>query len=128
MSRSNRNLLLYLGRRIRDARKKAGLTQLSLADKLGTTQQMISRFESGKQGIRVDELIEIAAKCNVPLNYLLEESDAAAQALLLFNQLDPTYQQGSVEIMKQLLKLQQISQIGSSYITQQISQKETTNP
>ena len=38
---------LEIGLQVRNLRKKAGLTQIELAKKLGISQQVISRLESG---------------------------------------------------------------------------------
>jgi transcriptional regulator with XRE-family HTH domain len=42
------------------ARKKAGLTQLEVAERLGKPQSYVSKVESGERRIDVVELIEIA--------------------------------------------------------------------
>lgn len=39
---------LEIGIQVRDLRKKAGLTQIELAKKLGVSQQVLSRLESGE--------------------------------------------------------------------------------
>lgn len=49
-----------LGQQIRDARKKAGLTQEGLGDAVGKTRQMIGRYESGTDSPSVDVLGKIA--------------------------------------------------------------------
>lgn len=44
---SDRTLRSIWGKRLRDARKAAGLSQLQLADDIGTIQEQISRWECG---------------------------------------------------------------------------------
>ena len=39
------------GKELKDLRKKAGLTQTELAEKIGTHKQVISRWENGKSSI-----------------------------------------------------------------------------
>lgn len=46
--------------RIREWRKAAGLTQPALAERLGTTNQNISRYERGERSLTVDLLLQIA--------------------------------------------------------------------
>ena len=51
-----------LAQLIHDLRIKAGLTQKDLADRMGTTQSVISRLEEGGgSGNRVDTLARVAA-------------------------------------------------------------------
>ncbi len=45
---------------IANEREKAGLSQKELAEKLKTTQSVISRIENGKQNISLDMLQKIA--------------------------------------------------------------------
>jgi len=47
------------GELIRDARKRAGMKQETLAHKLGTTQEVISRYETGKSVPTVARLAEM---------------------------------------------------------------------
>ena len=57
----DRSLLSIWGKRLRDARKAAGLTQLELAVLLGTIQEQISRWECGVYA-PVDEMRPRIAK------------------------------------------------------------------
>lgn len=58
------------GKRIRDLRKRFGLTQEELADKLGIALNTVSRIEIGYRGISVDLAIEVALKFNTTLDYI----------------------------------------------------------
>src|SRR3989338_8360943 len=51
---------LALGYEIYSARKKRGLTQKELAQKIETTQSEIARIESGEQNVTADKLNKIA--------------------------------------------------------------------
>jgi DNA-binding XRE family transcriptional regulator len=53
------NLSSRIGRLIREARKKAGMTQQELAMKSGTTRNYISRIENDRSGIELDTLRKI---------------------------------------------------------------------
>lgn len=51
---------LEIALQISDTRTKAGVTQKNLAEKLKTTQSVISRIEHGNQNITLDLLCRIA--------------------------------------------------------------------
>lgn len=57
-----------IAEKIRRVREKSGLTQKNLADKLGISQQIISRIESGKHNISLETLDKICKKLGVPLS------------------------------------------------------------
>ena len=48
-----------LGERLKEERKKVGLTQEQLADKIGTKKSYISRIENGHADIQVSTLFKI---------------------------------------------------------------------
>lgn len=50
---------------IREARKRAGLTQAELAARAGTTQSAIARWESGAVSPRVETLDRILTACDM---------------------------------------------------------------
>ena len=54
-----KNISLSIGQLIREARKRAGLTQQQLADKSGTTRNYISRIENDRSDIELDTLRKI---------------------------------------------------------------------
>lgn len=61
--------------RLRFLREKKGLSQLRLATDLNTTQNTISRYETGAREPGIKELIEIADYFDVSVDYLLERTD-----------------------------------------------------
>lgn len=61
--------------RLKALRKKKGLSQLRLAVELNTTQNTISRYETGEREPGIAELIKIADYFNVSIDYLLERTD-----------------------------------------------------
>ena len=68
------NVELYLkemGQRIMERRKKLGLTQEALAEMSGLTTQFVSYAESGKRGMRPENLMKVAAALGVSTDYLL---------------------------------------------------------
>ena len=61
--------------RIKQLREKRGLIQEILAEELGITQQMLSKYERDVTLIKVDILKKIATYFNVTTDYLLGVSD-----------------------------------------------------
>jgi transcriptional regulator with XRE-family HTH domain len=60
-----------LGARLAKLRKASGLSQLQLAEKLGVTQPLISRYEKGDRRMYDDLIIETAKALGVTPNDLL---------------------------------------------------------
>lgn len=56
---------MTIGERIRAARKKAGLTQMELADKMGVTEPAIRAIEIRTKSPRVDTIERIASALGV---------------------------------------------------------------
>src|SRR5262245_8522020 len=65
-----------LGALITRARTSAGLTQTALADAIGTTQSVISRWERGADAPRVDTLVRILRACGYEPDLVLRPTDA----------------------------------------------------
>ena len=66
------NVELYLkemGSRIMERRKKLGLTQEALAEMSELTTQFVSYAESGKRGMRPENLMKVAAALGVSKDY-----------------------------------------------------------
>lgn len=63
-----------LGDRIRNQRKKEGITQAQLAETLIMTESFISRIENGKQSAALETYVGIALKLNCTLNDLVQDS------------------------------------------------------
>lgn len=61
-----------IGKRIRDAREQAGMSQLQLGQKVGYSAMGVSHLESGNRKIKIEDLQEIAKQLDVDINYLLE--------------------------------------------------------
>lgn len=61
--------------RLREIRKKKGLSQLKVALDLNTNQNTISRYETGEREPGLNELIKIADYFNVSIDYLLERTN-----------------------------------------------------
>lgn len=63
------------GQRIKEARRKAGLTQTELANKLGIPFQSISQWERDIRNPKVETLRRIAAALEVPISDLVGTSN-----------------------------------------------------
>ena len=61
--------------RLKELRKKRGISQLRLAMELGMNQNSISRYESGEREADYRTLIRFADYFNVSIDYLLERTD-----------------------------------------------------
>lgn len=56
------------------ARKRAGLSQTELANKLGQRQQFVSKYESGERRLDVVEFVDVARVLNLDWAPLLDAS------------------------------------------------------
>jgi transcriptional regulator with XRE-family HTH domain len=56
--------------RLRDMREDHDLSQADIAKLLQTTQEQVSKYETGKQMMGVDKYIKLARFYNVSLDYL----------------------------------------------------------
>ena len=64
-----------LGEVIRDARRRAGLSQTELASALGTTQSVVSRWERGHDTPRADTLVAILRACGFEADLVMRSHD-----------------------------------------------------
>ena len=85
------NVELYrkeMGQRIMERRKKLGLTQEALAELSELTTQFVSYAESGKRGMRPENLMKVAAALGVSTDYLLTGDIIDKDKLLLSEKLE----------------------------------------
>lgn len=61
--------------RLKELRKRRGISQLRLALELGMNQNSISRYENGEREADYRTLIRLADYFNVSIDYLLERTD-----------------------------------------------------
>ncbi len=57
--------------KLKELRKKRGITQLKLSFELNMSQNTISRYENGEREAGYNELIKIADYFDVSIDYLL---------------------------------------------------------
>ena len=61
--------------RLKDLRKKRGISQLKLAMDLNMNQNSVSRYETGEREADYATLIRFADYFDVSIDYLLERTD-----------------------------------------------------
>ncbi len=61
--------------RLKEIRKSKGISQLKLAMDLNTSQNTISRYETGDREPGITELIRIADYFDVSVDYLIGRTD-----------------------------------------------------
>ncbi len=64
---------IHVGLRIRQRRWLVGMTQQTLADKVGIKFQQIQKYETGVNRVSASRLWEIANTLAVPIEYFFEE-------------------------------------------------------
>ncbi len=62
---------MTIGKKIRELRKKAGLTQKELGRLSGTSETTIKQYELGKRQPRMEQLQKVATALNIQVNDLL---------------------------------------------------------
>jgi len=73
------------GNLIREARRRAGLTQAELAARAGTAQPALARWESGSTAVSLDDVIRLIRLCGLDLELHIvarDDSDLAQAARL----------------------------------------------
>jgi len=72
---------IAFGDRIRQIRKEMGLSQEEFAKKLGTSKQVLSRYETNQRAPKINIAREYAEKLGVTLDYMM--GDSAGEALFI---------------------------------------------
>jgi transcriptional regulator with XRE-family HTH domain len=67
---------------LRQARLRAGLTQQQLAERLGTSQSVIARWESGKARPTLANLERVVRACGLELRLEIAEADPGERSLI----------------------------------------------
>lgn len=70
---------VHVGRRLRAARRAAGLTQQDIGQRLGLTFQQIQKYEIAQNRICASRLFLIAEMLGVTVDYFFEGLDLTAQ-------------------------------------------------
>jgi transcriptional regulator with XRE-family HTH domain len=67
----------YGGDLIREARRRAALTQRELAERAGTVQPVVARWESGRTAVSLDDVCRLVRLCGFDLEILLVPNDGS---------------------------------------------------
>ena len=79
ISSDERAFFIDLGARIARLRKDEGITQVQLAEQLGTSQQTITAYEVGRRRVPVSSLPRIAKLLGVSVEELIGEDPKPAK-------------------------------------------------
>ncbi|WP_245927065.1 helix-turn-helix domain-containing protein [Marinomonas alcarazii] len=92
--------------RLKQARKKIGISQKELGIKIGmdasSASGRMNHYEKGRHVPDVDILRKIAEELNVPLNYFFCEDDLSAELACLVSKLDDESKQHLILELKKL--------------------------
>ncbi|WP_426233006.1 helix-turn-helix domain-containing protein [Pararhizobium sp. DWP3-4] len=64
---------IYVGSRIRMQRKFLQITQITLAERLGTTFQQIQKYENGQNRVSPGRIHQISAVFQVPISFFFPD-------------------------------------------------------
>lgn len=79
------------GEFIREARRRSGLTQQELAERLGTTQSVIARWETGRRSPTIETLYRAVRACGLDVHITLGAPDPDHDFFIRENRrLDPS--------------------------------------
>jgi transcriptional regulator with XRE-family HTH domain len=68
------------GEIIRDARRRAGLSQAELARRVGTAQSALSRWERGHDEPRLSRLADVLRACGLRARLVFDDADVVDRA------------------------------------------------
>lgn len=96
---------------IREARRRAGLTQWQLAERAKTTQSAVARWESGRTSPDFDTVVRLVRLCGFDLEVLLVEADGSdlAQAEPLLELTPGERLSRGVAVARQMRSLQGVA-------------------
>lgn len=97
-----------IGRRLAQLRKKQGITQKELAEKLGTQQTIISDYETGRLRIHAEMLVQLA-----------EALKASADEILGIKK-PPAEKESSLRLLKRVRKIEELPPFKQKVLIQTI--------
>lgn len=108
------DLSKYAGQKIKSLREERFMTQDDLAEKMGTTRQTISRYESGSRKTNQDVLFQLAEIFNVSINAFFPNVENEFEITTIYNKLEPKRQKKVYSFAsKQLEEQNKVVQINS---------------
>lgn len=98
-----------IGEKIRAERENRKMSQETLAERLGISQQAIHAYEKGKMKPKIEKLIRISAALNVPVElFLPDELNENEMVRKIKEEYDRGYQAGREAMKKELMEHMQI--------------------
>lgn len=97
-----------MGKRIKECRRKLGLTQETAAEELGISVKHFSEVERGIAGLSVDNLVRLSALLGVSLDYIVkgEANGKRWEGVVLLLQSVPEEKENQLtELIKTAVKL-----------------------
>lgn len=97
-----------MGKRIKECRRKLGLTQETAAEELGISVKHFSEVERGIAGLSVDNLIRLSALLGVSLDYIVKGEANANRwegVVLLLQSVPEEKENQLTELIKTAVKL-----------------------
>jgi len=86
---------MSMGMRIKESRKKLGITQVALAEKIGLTQSNITDYERERVSPSIETLLKLSKVLNVSLDWLASGQEIRSE---IINKLDKDIMQTAIEI------------------------------
>lgn len=90
-----------LNDRIKNLRKKKGMTQLELAEKVHVTDKAVSKWETGEGNPEITILIELANIFEVSLDYLLTGKEKAPE-IIVMSKMELSCKEDNVELCRSI--------------------------
>ena len=102
-----------IGKKVREFRLQAGITQEKLAESLGITFQQIQKYERGVTKVNLVKLQQLAAALKIPISAFFQEGtytafqlSAEEQHLLAdFRKIPPEHRNSVLDIVSGLAKV-----------------------
>ena len=91
------------GEKIKIARKKAGLTQRELGEKLGVSQSAVGQFEMDRPNPKLETLEKIASALKTPISELLDNNFANTREWKELEKLRDKTEKESTETLSAIL-------------------------
>lgn len=100
------------GDRLRAIRKEKGMSQDEFAQMLGTSKQVLSRYEIGQRIPKITQVQEYAKRLNVSADYLMGDSPEEAAFNSLCHKDHPPFYKIFLDVMEQMgLDIPEMAQV-----------------
>lgn len=86
-----------IGKRLKQLRSQVGVSAGPLADAIGSTQQQISRYETGENKLSASQLFLLAQSLGVPISWFFLDCTTEQSVPLLIKEPAPHYLRHIIE-------------------------------